>query len=99
MTESQSIVAIEEILHEHEGDGHDHGAGMIEDIEHVLHEIEDGHIEGPEGLEEIHHLVSGEDVHDEHAKEDDHDDHDDHEEKEEDMMDMIMIMNLILTFG
>ena len=80
MTESQSIVAIEEILHEHEGDGHEHGAGMIEDIEHVLHEIEDGHIAASEGLEEIHHLVSGEDVHDEHAKEDDHDDHDDHEE-------------------
>ena len=80
MTESQSIVAIEEILHEHEGDGHDHGAGMIEDIEHVLHEIEDGHIAASEGLEEIHHLISGEDVHDEHAKEDDHDDHDDHEE-------------------
>ena len=75
MTESQSIVAIEEILHEHEGDGHEHGAGMIEDIEHVLHEIEDGHIAGSEGLEEIHHLVSGEDVHDKHAKEDDHDDH------------------------
>ena len=80
MTESQSIVAIEEILHEHEGDGHDHGAGMIEDIEHVLHEIEDGHIAASEGLEEIHHLVSGEDVHDKHAKEDDHDDHDEHEE-------------------
>ena len=75
MTESQSIEAIEEILHEHEGDGHDHGAGAIEEIEHVLHEIEDGHIEGSEGLEEIHHLVSGEDVHDEHAKEDEHDEH------------------------
>ena len=80
MTESQSIEAIEKILHEHEGDGHEHGTGMIEEIEHVLHEIEDGHIEGSEGLEEIHHLVSGEDVHDEHAKEDDHDDHDEHEE-------------------
>ena len=79
MTESQSIEAIEEILHEHEGDGHEHGARIIEDIEHVLHEIEDGHIEGPEGLEEIHHLVSGEDVHDEHAKDDDHDDHDEHD--------------------
>ena len=75
MTESQSIEAIEEILHEHEGDGHDHGAGAIEEIEHVLHEIEDGHIGGPEGLEEIHHLVSSEDDHDEHAKEDDHDEH------------------------
>ena len=64
MTESQSIEAIEEILHEHEGDGHDHGASAIEDIEHVLHEIEDGHIEGSVGLEEIHHIVSGEDVHD-----------------------------------
>ena len=80
MTESQSIEAIEEILHEHEGDGHEHGASIIEDIEHVLHEIEDGHVAGPEGLEEIHHLVSGEDVHDEHAKDDDHDDHDEHEE-------------------
>ena len=52
------------------------GTGVIEDIEHLLHEIEDGHIEGSHGLEEIHHLVSGEDVHDEHAKEDDHDGHD-----------------------
>ena len=76
MTESQSIEAIEEILHEHEGDGHGHGTGIIEDIEHLLHEIEDGHIEGSYGLEEIHHLVSGEDVHDEHTKEDDHDGHD-----------------------
>jgi len=76
MTELQSIEAIEEILHEHEGDGHGHGIGAIEDIEHLLHEIEDGHIEGSQGLEEIHHLVSGEDVHDEHAKEDDHDGHD-----------------------
>ena len=46
----------------------------------MLHEIEDGHIAGPEGLEEIHHLVSGKHVHDEHAKDDDHDDHDEHEE-------------------
>jgi len=76
ITESQSIEAIEEILHEHEGDGHGHGTDAIEDIEHLLHEIEDGHIEGSHGLEEIHHLVSGEDVHDEHAKEDDHDGHD-----------------------
>jgi len=76
ITESQSIEAIEEILHEHEGDGHGHGTDAIEDIEHLLHEIEDGHIENSHGLEEIHHLVSGEDVHDEHAKEDDHDEHD-----------------------
>ena len=41
----------------------------------MLHEIEDGHIESEYGLEEIHHLVSGEDVHDDHAKEDGHDDH------------------------
>jgi len=76
MTESQSIEAIEEILREHEGDGHEHEARIIEDIEHVLHEIEDGHIAGSEGLEEIHHLVSGEDVNDQHAKEDGHDSHD-----------------------
>ncbi len=76
ITESQSIEAIEEILHEHEGDGHGHGTDAIEDIEHLLHEIEHGHIEDSHGLEEIHHLVSGEDVHDEHTKEDDHDGHD-----------------------
>ncbi|RMW34428.1 MAG: hypothetical protein EA437_04500 [Candidatus Nitrosomarinus sp.] len=44
-------------------------------MEHLLHEIEDGHIDGAEGLEEIHHLVSGEDVHDDHAKHDDHEEH------------------------
>ena len=66
MTASQSIEAIEEILHEHEDDEHDHGSDMVENIENLLHEIEDGHIEGSEGLEEIHHLVSGEDVHSEH---------------------------------
>ena len=68
MTELQSIEAIEEILHEHEDDGHGHGTGAIEDIEHLLHEIEDGHMEGSHGLEEIHHLVSGEDVHDVHEE-------------------------------
>jgi len=74
ITQSQSIEEIEEILSEHEGDGHGH-EGTIEDIEHLIHEIEDGHIDGAEGLEEIHHLVSGEDVHDDHSKEDVHDDH------------------------
>jgi len=74
ITQSQSIEEIEEILLEHEGDGHGH-EGAIEDIENLIHEIEDGHMEGAEGLEEIHHLVSGEDVHDDHAKEDGHDDH------------------------
>ena len=72
MTELQSIESIEEILHEHEGDGHGHGTGVIEDIEHLLHEIEDGHIEGSYGLEEIHHLVSGEDVHEEHEEHEEH---------------------------
>ena len=74
ITQSQSIEEIEEILLEHEGDGHGH-EGAIKDIENLIHEIEDGHMEGAEGLEEIHHLVSGEDVHDDHAKEDGHDEH------------------------
>ncbi|WP_182134689.1 zinc ABC transporter substrate-binding protein [Nitrosopumilus sp. b1] len=73
MTESQTLEAIEDILHEHEGDGHEHGTGVIEEIEKLLHDIEDGHINGPDGIEEIHHLVSGEDIHDEeHEKEDKH---------------------------
>ena len=74
ITQAQSIEEIEEILGEHEGDGHGH-EGAIKDIENLIHEIEDGHMEGAEGLEEIHHLVSGEDVHDDHAKEDGHDEH------------------------
>ena len=58
MTEFEAIASIEEILREHEGDGHEHGEGMIEAIEAILHEVEDGHIGGPEGLEKIHQLVS-----------------------------------------
>ena len=33
MTESQAIEKVEEILHEHEGDGHDHGNEAIEKID------------------------------------------------------------------
>ena len=50
ITQSQSIEEIEEILSEHEGDGHGH-EGAIEDIQNLIHEIEDGHMEGAEGLE------------------------------------------------
>lgn len=73
ITESQTIAAIEDILHEHEGDEHGHGVGVIEDIEKLLHEIEDEHIDGSEGIEGIHRLVSKEDAHDQdHEKEDEH---------------------------
>ena len=65
ISESQTIESIKQILHEHEGDGHGHGVSMIEEIEMLLRQIEDGYMEGPEGIEEIHHLVSGEDVHEE----------------------------------
>ena len=67
---------IEEILHEHEGDGHDHGNETIEKIEAVMHEIEDGHMSAEDGLEEIHHIVLSieEEGHDDHAEEG-HDDH------------------------
>jgi len=63
INESQTIESIEQVLHEHEGDGH--GGSMIEEIETLLQEIKEGHIDGPEGIEEIHHLSSGEDVHEE----------------------------------
>ena len=59
MTESQAVEKIEEILHEHEGDGHDHGNETIEKIEAVLHEIEDGHMTADvehEAEEEKHDL-------------------------------------------
>ena len=65
INESQTIESIEQILHRHEGDGHEHGGKTIEDIELLLDEIKEGHIEGPEGMEKIHHLVSSEDIHDE----------------------------------
>lgn len=63
INESQTIESIERILHEHEGDGHEQGGKVIEEIEMLLDEIKEGHIESLIGLEEIHHLVSGEDVH------------------------------------
>lgn len=54
---SQAFANIEEILHEHEGDGHDHGNETIEKIEEILHEIEEGNLSAEEGMEEIHHTV------------------------------------------
>ena len=74
MSESQTIEEIEEILHEHEGDGHDHGSESIEKIEAVLDEIKDGHMRAEDGFEEMHHIVLDieEEGHDEH-KEDRHD--------------------------
>ncbi len=77
MTESQTLEKIEEILHEHEGDGHDHGNKTIESIEDILHEIEDGHIGQEDGIEEIHHIilnVKGD--HGDEEKEEEHDGHD-----------------------
>ena len=96
ITQSQSIEEIEEILSEHEGDGHGH-EGAIEDIENLIHEIEDGHMEGAEGLEEIHHLVSGEDVHDDHTKEDGHDDEDKHDEHNHGALDPHIWLNPVFA--
>ena len=76
---SQAVASIEEILNEHEGDGHDHGNETIEKIEAVLHEIEDGHMSAEDGLEEIHHIVLEIEVDEHGAKEEGHDDHGDEE--------------------
>ena len=80
ISESQTIESIEQIIHEHEGDGHGHGDSIIEKIETLLREIKDGHLESSEGIEEIHHLVSGEDVHEEDVHEEDVHEEDVHEE-------------------
>ena len=79
VTESQALEQIEEILHEHEGDGHDHGNNTIEGIEELLHEVEEGHLDTAEGIEEIHHFIS-EIAMDEHGDErDEHgDERDEH---------------------
>ena len=78
---AQALTEIEEILHEHEGDGHDHGNETIEKIEAVIHEIEDGHMITEEGLEEIHHIVLAieEEGHDAHEDDDGHGHHHDFE--------------------
>lgn len=57
MTESQTLEQIEEVLHQHEGDGHEHGEGTIETIEELLHEVEDGHFTLEQGIEEMHHFI------------------------------------------
>ena len=72
-----AVSAIEDIVSEHEGDGHDHGT-VLESVEEVLHGIaeQSGHT-----LEDIHEIV--EEGHDDHEKhEDEHDTHEDegHEE-------------------
>ena len=77
MTESQTLEKVEEILHEHEGDGHDHGGKTIESVEAVLHEIEDGHMSPEDGIEEIHHIILGIEGEKAHgAEEEEHDGHD-----------------------
>ena len=96
ITQSQSIEEIEDILHEHEGDEHGH-EGTIEDIENLLHEIKDGHLEGTEGLEEIHHLVSGEDVHDDHAKEEGHDEEEGHDKHNHGALDPHIWLNPVFA--
>ena len=63
INESQTTESIEQTIREHEGDGHDHGASIVKEIDTLLQEIKEGHMDGPEGIEKIHHLVSGEDVH------------------------------------
>lgn len=68
------LAELEEILHEHKGDGHDHGDEAIERIESVIHEIEDGHMSAEEGLEEIHHIVLDKEGHDDHGEDGHHHD-------------------------
>ena len=75
MTESQTLEKIEEILHEHEGDGHDHGNEALESIEAVLHEIDDGHTSPEDGIEEIHHIVLDIESEDHGMKEEKQDSH------------------------
>ena len=76
INESQTLEQIEEILHQHEGDGHDHGNQTIEGIEELLHEVEDGHFSPEQGIEEIHHFILGmeEDEHGDEAKDEGHED-------------------------
>jgi len=81
-TGSQTLEQIEEILHQHEGDGHDHGEETIETIEELLHEVEDGHFTPEQGIEEIHHFILGIEA-DEHGDEAKHDD-DEHDEAKHD---------------
>ena len=57
-SESRFVESVRAILDEHEGDGHDHGTGLVHDIERLLQDVEDGRTGG---IEEILHLASGDD--------------------------------------
>ena len=57
ITASQTLEEIEEVLHAHQGDGHDHYNMAIESIEKIFHQIEDGHVSQEDGIEEMHHII------------------------------------------
>ncbi len=52
-----ALEEIDMILHQHADDGHDEERYLIEGIEEILYEIEDGHYTLKEGIEEIHHFI------------------------------------------
>ncbi len=70
MTAEESMGSIEELVHDHEDDEHD---GIIEEIEHVIHEWEDGNMTAEESMGAIEELV-----HDDHDDEHDHGGNDPH---------------------
>ena len=55
------------------GDSHEEDAHLIEEVSHVIHEVEDGEISPLEGLAEIRSLIEG--VEDDHGHMDEGDDH------------------------
>lgn len=80
ITEFQTLEKIEEILHEHQGDGHEHGNKTIESIEEILHEVEDRHVSPEDGIEEIHHTILDIEGEEDHGtKEGDEEEHEVHE--------------------
>ena len=52
-------------IHDDHGDEHmdEHEGEFLEELRHVLHEVEDGHITAEQGLEEIEELLAGMDHH------------------------------------
>ncbi len=75
MNESDAIIAIQEIIHTHEHDEHEHD-GLVEEIEYILHELEEKKLTESEAIMQIHAVIEhNEGTHQEHSHDLEYDPH------------------------
>ncbi|CAE6491943.1 MAG: zinc ABC transporter substrate-binding protein [Candidatus Nitrosotenuis sp.] len=73
MNESDAIIAIQEIIHTHEHDEHEHD-GLVEEIEYILHELEEKKLTEAEAIIQIHTVIEH-GTHQEHSHDLEYDPH------------------------